>query len=135
MASTGTVAKSIANAYPHLKCTVLDLPHVVARLEGSKILNYVGGDMFEAIPRVDAILLKWILHDWSDEENIKILKRCEEAIPSKEKGGKVIIIDMVVENKKEDNESIETQLFFDMLVMILLTGRERTDKEWAKLFF
>ncbi|CAH2040779.1 unnamed protein product, partial [Thlaspi arvense] len=46
----GVVAKSIANAYPHLKCTVLDLPHVVAGLEGSKNLNYAGGDMFEAIP-------------------------------------------------------------------------------------
>ncbi|XAR72579.1 Trans-resveratrol di-O-methyltransferase [Bertholletia excelsa] len=131
---TGTVARSIANAYPHLECSVLDLPHVVAGLEGSKNLNYVGGDMFEAIPRADAILLKWILHDWSDEESIKLLKRCKEAIPSKEKGGKVIIIDMVVENKTEDEKSIETQLFFDMLVMILLTGRERTEKEWAKLF-
>ncbi|XAR72586.1 hypothetical protein NMG60_11019278 [Bertholletia excelsa] len=131
---TGVVAKSIANAYPHLKCTVLDLPHVVTGLEGSKNLNYVGGDMFEAIPPADAILLKWILHDWSDEESIKILKRCKEAIPSKEKGGKVMIIDMMVENKKEDDESVETQLFFDMLMMILVTGKERTEKEWAKLF-
>ncbi|XAR72584.1 hypothetical protein NMG60_11019276 [Bertholletia excelsa] len=131
---TGMMGKSIANAYPHLKCTVLDLPHVVAGLEGSKNLNYVGGDMFETIPPSDAILLKWILHDWSDEESIKILKRCKEAIPSKEKGGKVIIIDMVVENKKEDDKSVETQLFFDMLMMILVTGRERTKKEWAKLF-
>ncbi|XAR72583.1 Trans-resveratrol di-O-methyltransferase [Bertholletia excelsa] len=132
---TGTVAKSIADAYPHLKCTVLDLPHVVTGLEGSKNLNYVGGDMFEAIPRADAILLKWILHDWSDEESIKILKRCKEAIPSKEKGGKVIIMDMIIENEKEDHESVETKLFFDMALMILLTGRERTKKEWAKLFF
>ncbi|XAR72581.1 Trans-resveratrol di-O-methyltransferase [Bertholletia excelsa] len=131
---TGTMARSIANAHPHLECSVLDLPHVVAGLEGSKNLNYVGGDMFEAIPCADAILLKWILHDWSDEESIKLLKRCKEAIPNKEKGGKVIIIDMVVENKKEDDKSTETQLFLDMLVMILYTGRERTEKEWAKLF-
>ncbi|CAH2040781.1 unnamed protein product [Thlaspi arvense] len=61
-------------------------------------------------------------------------RRCKEAIPSKEKGGKVMIIDMMVENKKEDDESVETQLFFDMLMMILVTGKERTEKEWAKLF-
>ncbi|KAH7844778.1 hypothetical protein Vadar_031570 [Vaccinium darrowii] len=130
---TGTVAKAIADAFPNLECTVLDLPHVVADLQGSGNLKFVGGDMFEAIPSTDAVLLKWILHDWSDEESVKILKRCKEAIPSK--GGKVIIIDMKVENnEKGDDKSIETQLFFDMLMMILLTGRERTEKEWAKLF-
>ncbi|KAF7146830.1 hypothetical protein RHSIM_Rhsim04G0071700 [Rhododendron simsii] len=130
---TGTVAKAIADAFPELECTVLDLPHVVADLQGSGNLKFVGGDMFQAIPSTDAILLKWILHDWSDEESIKILKRCKEALPSK--GGKVIIIDMKVENeKKGDDDSMETQLFFDMLMMILVTGRERTEKEWAKLF-
>ncbi|CAK9139289.1 unnamed protein product [Ilex paraguariensis] len=77
----------------------------------------------------------WILHDWSDEESLRILKKCREAIPSNDKGGKVIIIDMIVQNQKEDDESIETQLFFDMLVMILYPGRERNEKEWAKLFF
>ena len=131
---TGTVAKVVADAFPHMQCTVLDLPHVVADLQGSNNLNYVGGDMFEAIPTADAILLKWILHDWSDEESVKILKRCKEAITRKGKGGKVIIIDMKVENKKGDEKSNETQLFFDMLMMISLTGQEREEKEWTKLF-
>lgn len=80
------------------------------------------------------IYMQWILHDWSDEESVKILKKCKEAIPSKEKGGKVIIIDMNVDNQKGDDESIETQLFFDMLMMILVTGKERNKNEWAQLF-
>lgn len=78
--------------------------------------------------------LQWILHDWSDEESVKILKKCKEAIPSKEKGGKVIIIDMMVDNKIGDDESIETQIFFDMLMMVLVTGRERSERGWAKIF-
>ncbi|KAH7533246.1 hypothetical protein FEM48_Zijuj04G0109900 [Ziziphus jujuba var. spinosa] len=77
---------------------------------------------------------QWILHDWSDEESVKILKKCKEAITDKGKNGKVIIIDMMMENKKGDEESIETQLFFDMMMMMLVTGKERTEKEWAKLF-
>ena len=55
---TGTVAKAIAKSFPQLECIVFDLPHVVAGLEGSENLKYVGGDMFEAIPPSDAILLK-----------------------------------------------------------------------------
>ena len=55
---TGTMAKAIADAFPHLKCTVLDLPHVVQGLEGTKNLVYVAGDIFESIPPTDAVLLK-----------------------------------------------------------------------------
>lgn len=54
----GTVAKAISNAFPEVKCTVFDLPHVVEGLEGSKNLSYVGGDMFKSVPSADAILLK-----------------------------------------------------------------------------
>ncbi|KAH9742749.1 O-methyltransferase ZRP4 [Citrus sinensis] len=132
---TGTVAKAIAKAFPNLECTDFDLPHVVNGLESDLAnLKYVGGDMFEAIPPADAVLFKWILHDWNDEECVKILKKCKEAITSDVKKGKVIIIDMMRENKKRDSESIETQLFFDMLMMVLVTGTERDEKEWAKLF-
>lgn len=130
---TGTVARSLAKAFPHLDCTVFDLPHVVADLQGSENLKYVGGDMFEAIPPADGIVLKWILHDWNDEECVTILKKCKEAIKDRE-GGKVMIIDMMMETQKGEDESIETQIFFDMLMMILVTGQERNEKEWAKLF-
>ncbi|XP_061372537.1 probable O-methyltransferase 3 [Gastrolobium bilobum] len=132
---TGTMAKAIAKSFPQLECTVFDLPHVVADLKGIDNLKYVGGDMFESIPSANAILLKWILHDWNDEQCVKILKKCKEAITSKGKEGKVIVIDMVMENEKEDNESIETQLFIDILVMVLYPGKERNEKEWAMLFF
>ncbi|XP_035840851.1 trans-resveratrol di-O-methyltransferase [Helianthus annuus] len=131
---TGTVAEAIAKAFPNIRCISFDLPHVVNGLVGSKNLSYIGGDMFEAIPKADALLLKSILHDRSDEECIKILKQCKEAIPSKDNGGKLIIIDMVVNVNKEENELLETQLLFDMLMMSLVTGRERNEKDWAKLF-
>lgn len=77
------------------------------------------------------------MHDWNDEDCVKILERCKEAITScKEKKGKVIIIDMVVgmENQNGDEESLKTQISFDMLMMVLLPGKERNEKEWAKLF-
>jgi hypothetical protein len=75
--------------------------------------------------------MQWILHDWNDEECVRILKNCKDAIAKKGKQGKVIIIDMVVD--KGNGESVETQLFFDMLMMVLASGKERTEKEWIKL--
>ena len=74
------------------------------------------------------------MHDWNDEECVKILKNCKDAIAKKGKEGKVVIIDMVLDCEKGDNnESVETKLFFDMLMMVTLTGKERTKKEWVKL--
>ncbi|KAL8511666.1 hypothetical protein ACS0TY_018179 [Phlomoides rotata] len=134
---TGTMARLIVHAFPGLKCTVLDLPHVVQGLQGTDNLKYTEGDMFKVIPSAQAVSLKFILHDWSDEECIQIVKKCKEAIPSKENGGKVIVIDIVVGytyNQKDYNQTKETQLFMDMMMMILLTGKERTEEEWANIF-
>ncbi|KAL1562761.1 Xanthohumol 4-O-methyltransferase, variant 2 [Salvia divinorum] len=127
---TGAMAKGFAGAFPGLKCVVLDLPRVVEGLEGSENLRFVGGDMFESIPHADAVFLKWVLHDWSDEDCVKILKNCKEAVSFK--GGKVILVEVVVEDRGEDDQATQTQLFFDMKMMVEINGRERSEKEWAK---
>ncbi|KAH9607894.1 hypothetical protein KSS87_001337 [Heliosperma pusillum] len=131
---TGTMANAIAKAYPNVKCTVLDLPHVVEGLENNGLnLDFVGGDMFEMIPSADAVLLKWILHDWSDDDCLKILKRCKEAIPCKDEGGKLIIIDMVLDIQNDNINN--TQLLFDMeMLSDTIGGKERTEEEWKQLF-
>ncbi|XP_059659943.1 trans-resveratrol di-O-methyltransferase-like [Cornus florida] len=131
---TGVVARIVLEAFPHIKCTVFDLPQVVASSPECENLNYVGGNMFQSIPSADAILLKCVLHNWSDEDCVKILKRCREAIPSKG-GGKVIIIDMVINGDQKDEHDIaETKLVYDILMMVQVTGKERNEKEWKKLF-
>nr|GFC39420.1 trans-resveratrol di-O-methyltransferase-like [Tanacetum cinerariifolium] len=62
------------------------------------------------------------------------MKLCKEAIPTKENGGKLIIIEMVVKNEERGNKILETQLFYDMFELTLATGKQRSENEWAKLF-
>ncbi|CAL5189769.1 unnamed protein product [Lathyrus oleraceus] len=132
---TGTLTEALAKSFQQLECTVFDLPHVIEGLHKSDNVKYVGGDMFKEIPPADAILLKWILHDWNDEECVNILKKCKESLKKKGDEGKVIIIEMVLDSEEENiNESVETKLFFDMAMMVLLAGKERNKKEWVKLF-
>ncbi|XVF39443.1 hypothetical protein PTKIN_Ptkin01aG0035200 [Pterospermum kingtungense] len=131
---TGAMTKVLAKAFPQMDCIVFDLPHVVAGLQGSENLKYLGGNMFDKVPPGEAIMLKRILHDWGDEDCVKILKRCKEAIGSKDKGGKVIIIDSIMENQEVDKESMETKLFLDMEMMVWVEGQERNEQEWSKLF-
>ena len=65
---------------------------------------------------------------------MSILKKCKEAIPKKDEGGKLIIIDMIIENNEVNKESTETQLYFDMVMMVETSGKERNQMEWEKLF-
>ncbi|KAL2321110.1 hypothetical protein Fmac_030079 [Flemingia macrophylla] len=132
---TGGVARLIHEAFPHLKCTVLDQPQVVSGLTSTENLSFVGGDMFHSIPSSDAVLLKWVLHDWDDEHSLKILKNCKEAISGKGKEGKVIIIDIVIDEAGDDRELTELKLDYDLVMLTMFNGKEREKKEWEKLIY
>ena len=59
----GEGTKIIASAFPRIKCTVMDLPHVVGQqddADGTRQdnLQFIAGDMFESIPSADAVVLK-----------------------------------------------------------------------------
>lgn len=75
-----------------------------------------------------------VLHDWNDEDCVKILKNCRKAIPEKEKGGKVILIETVVQGQMHDSESVKTQIAMDMDMLVSFGTKERTEKEWEILF-
>ncbi|KAG6717878.1 hypothetical protein I3842_04G122100 [Carya illinoinensis] len=129
---TGEMIAKIIKAHQHIKAINFDLPYVVATAPLRQGVSHVGGNMFEAIPSPDAIFMKCVLHDWSDEHYcIKILKNCKKAIPPK--SGKVIIVDIVLE-KENDDLYQDTRMVFDLLMMAHTTGRkERTELEWKQL--
>jgi 2,4,7-trihydroxy-1,4-benzoxazin-3-one-glucoside 7-O-methyltransferase len=57
----GAAAAAVAMAFPHMECTVLDLPHVVAEAPApadAAGVRFVAGDMFQHIPPADVVLLK-----------------------------------------------------------------------------
>lgn len=136
---TGTLAMAIANAFPRLNCIVLDLPHVIGDREGitTENVEFVAGNMFDNIPYANAVLLKYILHNWSDEDCVKLLKKCRESIPSKEKGGKVMVIDIVMEDYSSNNineQLLQVQHLMHVVMKITYGAKERTKTEWEKLF-
>ncbi|KAI9120601.1 hypothetical protein K1719_007634 [Acacia pycnantha] len=130
----GSASRVIAESLPNLECIVLDLPHVVENLQDCGNLKFIGGDMLQYIPPADSFLFKLVLHCYSDEECVKVLKMCREAIASKGKEGKVIIIDIVINEEKDEADMKDAKLFFDAFMLTAMAGKEREDKEWEKLF-
>lgn len=74
-----------------------------------------------------------ILHDWGDDDCIKIIQRCREAIAPRNAGGKVIIIEMErasAQGNTKIREMEDTQNMF----MMCINGMERSKNEWKKIF-
>ncbi|TVU26312.1 hypothetical protein EJB05_28851, partial [Eragrostis curvula] len=118
-----------------VKCRVLDLEQVVSKAPGADggVVDFVAGDMFESIPSADAVLIKNVLDCWADDDCIKILRQCKKAIPSREAGGKVIIINTVVGYGAQDAIVQETHVLFD-IYMMRQGGIEREEHEWKRIF-
>lgn len=120
--------------YPRLTGTVLELPSVIERrasLWADKLnvgdrCRYVGGDMFAAVPNADAYLLKKILHDWNDQECVRILRNIHRAAPE---GGRVFILEHVI----PDADTPHFAKLYDIHMMCWGAGRERTSAEYAAL--
>ncbi|KAM3369890.1 hypothetical protein ACQJBY_017641 [Aegilops geniculata] len=130
----GTMAAAIAKAFPHVKCSVLDLPHVIQGVSAHESVEFAAGDMMEYVPPADAVLLKCVLHNWSDEDCVKILTKCREAIAQGAKAGKVIIIDAVVGSPTHSQQVLEAQVLMDMQMMMLFMSKEREELNWQKIF-
>ncbi|KAF3443876.1 hypothetical protein FNV43_RR13566 [Rhamnella rubrinervis] len=126
----GTTLSEIVKSHPHIRGINFDLPHVIATAPVNERITHIGGNMFEAVPTGDAIIMKGVLHDWSDEMCVKILKNCRKAIP--ENSGKLIIVEMILELQESDIFE-EAKITLDLVMMMSNSGKERTEVEWKKL--
>ncbi|KAK1262463.1 Caffeic acid 3-O-methyltransferase [Acorus gramineus] len=121
----------IVSKHPNIRGINFDLPHVTEVAPPIKGVEHVGGDMFESIPQGDAIFLKWILHDWSDQHCVKLLKNCYKALPP---SGKVIVSEMTLPVAPEVNSMVQLTCALDLAMLAhFVGGKERTEGEYEAL--
>lgn len=127
---SGTVLAGLLGARPALSGMLVDLPEVVAaadqRLAAAGLADRcvaVPADLFSAVPPgADRYLLMRVLHDWPDESAAAILRNCRAACGQ---GGRLVIVDMEVGPADE----LGLSLVGDLLMLLLVGGRERTRAE------
>jgi len=132
--ASGTIVAALLERNAALHGTILELGHVVpqarravAELGLSSRCQVLEGDFFKSVPEADIHILKYIIHDWDDEQSIRILSNCARALRS---NGRVILVERVL---PEDGRPGYAPLA-DLNMLVLLPGRERTAKQYAKLF-
>ncbi len=122
----GHMLSGVLERVPQAHGVLFDLPQVIdqARRAAHPRIDYHGGDFFkDPIPPCDAYLLMTVLHDWSDEESIAILKNIRSNAP---RNAKLLILEGVVQPDARDHFLLD----LDIEMLVMTTGRERTRPEW-----
>jgi hypothetical protein len=71
--------------------------------------------------------MKYIIHDWSDEQCAQILSNCRRAMAP---GGRVLVVEHVI----RPGNAPDWGKMLDINMLVLTGGRERTKEEFAALF-
>lgn len=76
---------------------------------------------------------QWILHDWDDDNNIRLLKNCHNALPT---NGKVIVVEYLLLEITNLNKLHDKLTFhFDLLMLVSFGAgaQERIEHEMQQL--
>ena len=130
----GHLLSHLHSKYNHLNGTILELAPVVNNQDSSwpnkmgleKRCKYIQGNMFEQVPSADLYMMKMILHDWNDNECIKILSNIHKSASEK---SRIFIIEHIVPDPLTPHFS----KLFDIHMMCATTGRERTIEEYKSI--
>ena len=131
----GVLLTTILDAAVDVEGVLFDQGSVVAeaqsKLDGSRVrsrIRFVGGDFFEQIPPGgDAYVLSRILHDWDDDNVAHILARCRAAM---DVDARLLIAECVLPEDAKDNPGA---IWMDVLMLLLLRSRERSESEFRHL--
>lgn len=136
---SGAIAGPLLDRYPHLRVTIFDLkpvcevaPQMTRRYGAAGRLATHPGDFFrpESFPRgYDAAVLSRVLHDWSDEKALAILRNTHAAMAP---GGTVLILESVLD--APDSYGRMFSALQDLCMLVLTDGgRERSTAEYVAL--
>lgn len=90
--------------------------------------NLIAGDFFSHIPPAKVYTLKWCLHDWKDDDSVRILRNIRNAIiPGP--ASRLVVLESILDYTRSGRLS----RYADMNMMITANGMERTMADWERL--
>lgn len=133
----------LAKKFPDLNIVVQDLPKVESSFSANipaelkDRVKFQAHDFFQPQPLpADIYMIKLILHDWPDQESIKILQGLR---PSLKPGARVIFIDYVGKQEGLTGEQLPRSIqamgtATDLRMMALFNAEERPVEAWKRIF-
>lgn len=135
----GSLLIGLLNANPRLRGIVFDQPAVVERARKQVAENglsgrceTLGGDFFKEVPDgCEAYILKHIIHDWSDDRALIILRNCHRAMRA---DGRLLLVEGILPTHIDQSPGSRVATANDVNMLINTPGgRERTESEFYSL--
>jgi hypothetical protein len=134
--STGPLLAQLLSSQPLLTGAVLDLAEAregalatFAEACVSDRAEFIAGNFFESVPRgFDIHLITAVLHDWGDEDCVRILRNCVTAL---EPGGRIVVVDSELEPGVRNAFAQATDA---LMLAFTPGGRERTAAQFRALW-
>ncbi len=139
----GTVLAGVLAAHPALTGVLHDTEDGLARapktLERHGVTDrcaLAAGDFFRSVPGgSDLYLMKSVLHDWSDDQAVTILRHCREVLPP---GGHVLIVEPVLPEVVGTDAAAHAAdggitYLSDLNMLVNLGGKERTRRDFEEV--
>jgi orsellinic acid C2-O-methyltransferase len=134
----GVLLSAILAAFPQAEGLVFDtaagITGAAQRLEKAGVLQrcrIVAGDFFDAVPQdADTYILKSVLHDWSDDESIAIVKNCHRAMGP---DSTLAVIERALPERILPDDAHREIVMMDIHMMVATGGRERTVSQYNEL--
>jgi hypothetical protein len=127
----GQFLNEVLNHFSDIYGIIFDLKKVISNLKichDRKRWEAIEGDFFKEISQTnaDVYILKRVLHNWNDDDCLKILKNIHQSM---KKTAKLFIIEGMIPENTSQHPSKDTDLF----LMALFPGCTRSEKEWQEL--
>ncbi|MFE6719670.1 methyltransferase [Streptomyces albidoflavus] len=134
----GTFLSMVLRENPGLHGVLFDLPHMAPLAREhlgpglvSDRCRIMTGDAFEAVPTGgDAYLLSRVLQDWDDDDCVRLLANCRRAMRGH---GRLFILERIVQEGGPDLPAAVLPMLWDVHLMLIAGGRERTLPEYRSL--
>ena len=125
---TGDLLRVLVGMHPELLGVVVEIPSVASRIPPTDRITVRAADAFEfAEPDCDRYLFVNVVHDWSDDDAVRLLAAVRRVAPATSDV-------VVVEGERRARPTAGIALSTDLLMMALTPGgRERTSAEIAAL--
>ena len=130
----GALVAALLQRHPRLRSVVFERADVVdgarrtladAGLAARSVC--IAGNFFERVPEGgDVYLLKSVLHNWRDDDALRILRACRRALPPH---ARLLIAERVIAPGAAGAEAA----LFDINMMVTVGGQERSEAEYATL--
>ena len=144
----GSVAATVLQHYPKMKGIVFDRPEVAGRATAhmeemglADRTKVVGGNFLETVPDdlmdCDVFHMRYIVHDWDDATNVKLLKNIREIAEKSPKDSKKVVVvqDQIIETGAPSFfEKAKSLMAINMIASNPYGARERTVEEHGELF-